>query len=551
MKNKLKILGIILLTAMIGLSFTACDPEIEAITVNITGDFSSYAGWKAGVQLSTPDTTNRTTLAYTNYVNVTNGATSLSFALFADNTLSTPYDKEGNYFIAFWFEKNGEDDADYYIESRQLNKGVNTIQFSSFTSLQSSGINLTITNNTGYTVDEIYVSLSSSLSWGSNRLGVSESLATGASKTITLSAGTYDIRLVDSDEYTYTKYDESISSNKTVTFTFDDYDVNNGGGDDYSDLYGTWKSDASEYFSLVIQEGYIYFVSSHPMGGNTYSLDIISYEGTTMTLENSEQFTVYINQSGKLVISGSDGGYYDGTYTNEDDYIFSPNAAPLLEGIWQRSYLESSDPVEWFEIYVLEGKTCNIYINDSDWINDFITDVTMDIYFNGTLIGTDVDLRMEGAWGECYSYTADEDGTIYVKVYGSQGGEFDIGFNFGTDKRAYLVWPLADSGWIAGNFEYADELQYVFIAEPGVTYNIWWDDYDQDDNRIDIVVSAYLKQGEVETVLFEYEDESDASFSFTVTGTGTVNIYVNNLTNLGNENFEISFSTNGQKPPKG
>jgi hypothetical protein len=107
----------------------------ENITVTVTGNFSSYNGWKASVQLGSPDPDIKGTLAYANYINVTSGTTSLSFPLFSNNTLTIPFTTEGSYFILLWFEKDGEKDSDFCIESKQINKGSNTITFNSFRSL--------------------------------------------------------------------------------------------------------------------------------------------------------------------------------------------------------------------------------------------------------------------------------------------------------------------------------------------------------------------------------------------------------------------------------
>jgi len=86
-------------------------------------------------------------------------------------------------------------------------------------------INLTIVNNTGYRIDDLYVSFSSAIRWGSSKLGENEFIEIGESKTITLSeAGIYDIRLVDEDEDSYTKKGLTIDSSQTVVFTFEDFD---------------------------------------------------------------------------------------------------------------------------------------------------------------------------------------------------------------------------------------------------------------------------------------------------------------------------------------
>ena len=85
----------------------------------------------------------------------------------------------------------------------------------------SGAYNMTIVNNTGYTVYYVNVSHSSSDSWGNDVLG-SSILSNGQSITVPLSrGGLWDIRLKDSDGDYYIKY--NISANSRVVFTFSDF----------------------------------------------------------------------------------------------------------------------------------------------------------------------------------------------------------------------------------------------------------------------------------------------------------------------------------------
>ena len=87
---------------------------------------------------------------------------------------------------------------------------------------------LTIANNTGYTINEVYVSLTSSDSWGSNRLGtfITTLLRNNHSATISSlrSNNRYDILLVDTDGDTYTKWNVLLKPNQNIVFTLDDID---------------------------------------------------------------------------------------------------------------------------------------------------------------------------------------------------------------------------------------------------------------------------------------------------------------------------------------
>ena len=86
---------------------------------------------------------------------------------------------------------------------------------------------ITISNDTGYPVYEIYISPSDFGSWGLNRMAQGQILSDGESLTLRLPFGLdkidiYDIMLVDSDEDFYLHWDLPLNPNETIVFTFDD-----------------------------------------------------------------------------------------------------------------------------------------------------------------------------------------------------------------------------------------------------------------------------------------------------------------------------------------
>jgi len=95
---------------------------------------------------------------------------------------------------------------------------------SSWTEVDTS---ITITNNTGYEITKVFVSLSSSDSWGSNRLGsfFAPKLQNGNSTVVSSlrSKNRYDIRLEDVDGDNYVKWDVFIQPNQSIEFTFEDF----------------------------------------------------------------------------------------------------------------------------------------------------------------------------------------------------------------------------------------------------------------------------------------------------------------------------------------
>jgi len=86
---------------------------------------------------------------------------------------------------------------------------------------------ITIRNNTGYTINGIYIKASTSTSWGSNLWGFS-SLSNGTTREFTLSQPLsvnreYDIRLdASSGGHQFRKYMVTVSNNMTITFTQND-----------------------------------------------------------------------------------------------------------------------------------------------------------------------------------------------------------------------------------------------------------------------------------------------------------------------------------------
>nr|AGS52038.1 hypothetical protein [uncultured bacterium contig00008] len=87
---------------------------------------------------------------------------------------------------------------------------------------------VTIVNNTGYTVWYVYFGPVTDTSWGEDKLDGNETLNNGQSRTFTLlyplsEADMYDFRLVDLDGDSYIKWDILVSNNATVEFTFDDF----------------------------------------------------------------------------------------------------------------------------------------------------------------------------------------------------------------------------------------------------------------------------------------------------------------------------------------
>jgi hypothetical protein len=132
MRNTIKLFGIITLVVVIGLSAAACmggpapKSAPEAVSITITGiPGSEYAGWKLLVMWDD---------AWTMPLSVTNSTTSLTFSML-NMSNDKPYNKSGNYMVILSFQKEGEKDADFVKLAHPVNRGDNTIPFSSFSGL--------------------------------------------------------------------------------------------------------------------------------------------------------------------------------------------------------------------------------------------------------------------------------------------------------------------------------------------------------------------------------------------------------------------------------
>ena len=91
-----------------------------------------------------------------------------------------------------------------------------------------SGPSITIVNNTGFSVNMVNISPTTSDSWGGNRLTANQILRNGQSVSLQLPSpisqvSRYDIRLVDTDDDMYIKENVQVTANGRIEFTFNDY----------------------------------------------------------------------------------------------------------------------------------------------------------------------------------------------------------------------------------------------------------------------------------------------------------------------------------------
>ncbi len=77
-----------------------------------------------------------------------------------------------------------------------------------------------------WSIHYVYISSTSSNSWGDDQLSSNQTLSPGASETWTLSAGNYDLRVKDEDGDTYTRRNVCVPRGMLVEWrvTIDDLD---------------------------------------------------------------------------------------------------------------------------------------------------------------------------------------------------------------------------------------------------------------------------------------------------------------------------------------
>ncbi|WP_020613703.1 hypothetical protein [Sediminispirochaeta bajacaliforniensis] len=127
---------------------------------------------------------------------------------------------------------------------------------------------VTFSNQTGYDINELYISPSSSDDWQDDLLN-GNSVRDGESSDVQVplsdpDAAVYDVLAVDIDGDRYTRYEVDLSdaADRTITFTFDDYsEGSDGGGSDSSDSYNQGYLDGyreawREAYKEAYSEGY-------------------------------------------------------------------------------------------------------------------------------------------------------------------------------------------------------------------------------------------------------------------------------------------------------
>ena len=192
---------------------------------------------------------------------------------------------------------------------RNVNDAANATVLIRCYASQVNQTTITAVNRTGYPGFYLYISPTSSDTWGPDRLG--EGILSN-SQSITLqnipasSNNRYDARLVDSDGDSYTKWNVLIMPNETVEFTFDDFDAQ------------TSESAPVVYngppITIVNNTGYtVYYLYISPTSDETWGRDRLAAD---QTLGNGQSVTVNLphplNVTNRydIMLEDSDGDAY-------------------------------------------------------------------------------------------------------------------------------------------------------------------------------------------------------------------------------------------------
>ncbi len=166
---------------------------------------------------------------------------------------------------------------------------------------------LEITNDTGsYTFYYVKISLSSADSWGDDRLGSSETISPGDTRSFRLSNGTYDVKIEDEDGDEYVFWNVDVSGTVSMYVDLDDLGEQNWGSGSSSSSYGGDMAPVTidnELGSWTIW--YVYGdPSDSPWGDDRLGSELLS---------PGEAFTFYVPA----------GDYYDFKCVDEDDDTYT------------------------------------------------------------------------------------------------------------------------------------------------------------------------------------------------------------------------------------
>ena len=166
---------------------------------------------------------------------------------------------------------------------------------------------LEITNDTGnYSFFYVYISPSSSDSWGDDMLGSSETISAGSTKSFRLNNGTYDIKVIDEDDDEYIFWNVDVSGTLDLYVSLDDLGEQDWGSS--ANIGSSGGGMAPVTIENDLGSWTIWYVygdpSDSPWGDDRLGSDL---------LDPGETLTFYVPA----------GDYYDFKCVDEDDDVYT------------------------------------------------------------------------------------------------------------------------------------------------------------------------------------------------------------------------------------
>jgi hypothetical protein len=213
---------------------------------------------------------------------------------------------------------------------------------------------------------------------------------------------------------------------------------------------------------------------------------------------------------------------------------------PLTADQWKDGDLTVAEAVDWYSFNVTQGETYYIWWNGVDYGDETKTgdvEVLAQLGDGSTVIEWG-----NNGWSKLHLFTAEADGTIYIKVrplaaMSNYTGTYAVAYSTSNTRPGGGTiippdtWtppanhiPLTEREWKEGEITANGEVWFSFDASPSCQYWVWWNDSSGDGKySLDVKVNAKYSNG---TNIFNEDSGWDAHWEFTTDVSGTVYLRV-------------------------
>lgn len=223
--------------------------------------------------------------------------------------------------------------------------------------------NFTIANNSDWDFYEVYISSSSSDSWGDDRLG-SEILYSGGEQSFLLSEGTYDLKIVDEDGDECRQMGIRLSGNTRLVYTNEEWldcvfpDSDNSSGTATITVYNNSLWDIYNIYASLSSDG--------GWGEDRLGSEILY-------ADDSYSFTIPT-------------GTYDFKYVDEDDDVCTMMNVSITGS---RSFTFDTD--DWLECMGSDSESSSTTSSSGYYTITFVNNSLWDIYNLYASLSSDTD----------------------------------------------------------------------------------------------------------------------------------------------------------------